>query len=341
MDRSSTTASSVAGSMSPPWPRRRPPRPPRRPPPRAPAVSRRQLGAPLPQLVDYLGWRGQARLADDDSLMQRELSGTFRCCAAQSRSAGFRSAGCSAVVGTTLVLVLVVAATASTPPSGTSLLRRPPRPAVGGHGRSGHHARHRAGVHRGHHRGVAARHRLPRQAVTVALAAALQESKLHNLDYGDRDSVGIFQQRPSEGWGPAIRLEEPRLRHDQVLRRPHPGTRVRHHARLRAARRAAQHGRLCLRAVGEPGRPAGRVLHRAVAARGVLLVQPVRPGEPDGGGAADGATSGRWGRKRLWPGSPRSVRARKTREAPRSCTSSGPRPGPWPTGWSRTRRPTA
>jgi hypothetical protein len=57
--------------------------------------------------------------------------------------------------------------------------------------------------------GVAARHRLPRQAVTVALAAALQESKLHNLDYGDRDSVGIFQQRPSQGWGPAIRLEDP------------------------------------------------------------------------------------------------------------------------------------
>jgi hypothetical protein len=57
--------------------------------------------------------------------------------------------------------------------------------------------------------GVAARHRLPRQAVTIALAAALQESKLHNLDYGDRDSVGIFQQRPSEGWGPATRLEDP------------------------------------------------------------------------------------------------------------------------------------
>jgi hypothetical protein len=57
--------------------------------------------------------------------------------------------------------------------------------------------------------GVAARHRLPRQAVTIALAAALQESKLHNLDYGDRDSVGIFQQRPSEGWGPAARLEDP------------------------------------------------------------------------------------------------------------------------------------
>ena len=57
--------------------------------------------------------------------------------------------------------------------------------------------------------GVAARHRLPRHAVTIALAAALQESKLHNLDYGDRDSVGIFQQRPSEGWGSATELQDP------------------------------------------------------------------------------------------------------------------------------------
>lgn len=42
---------------------------------------------------------------------------------------------------------------------------------------------------------------LPDHAVTVALAAALQESKLRDLTYGDRDSLGIFQQRPSEGWG--------------------------------------------------------------------------------------------------------------------------------------------
>jgi hypothetical protein len=57
--------------------------------------------------------------------------------------------------------------------------------------------------------GVAARHRLPPRAVTIALAAALQESKLRNLDYGDRDSVGIFQQRPSEGWGSATQLQSP------------------------------------------------------------------------------------------------------------------------------------
>jgi hypothetical protein len=57
--------------------------------------------------------------------------------------------------------------------------------------------------------GVAARHGLPRQAVTIAYAAALQETQLENLDYGDRDSVGVFQQRPSQGWGPAADLEDP------------------------------------------------------------------------------------------------------------------------------------
>ena len=57
--------------------------------------------------------------------------------------------------------------------------------------------------------GIAARHRLPRRAVTIALAAALQESELQNLDYGDRDSVGVFQQRPSQGWGTTAELEDP------------------------------------------------------------------------------------------------------------------------------------
>jgi hypothetical protein len=57
--------------------------------------------------------------------------------------------------------------------------------------------------------GVAVRHGLPRQAVTIAYAAALQESKLQNLDYGDLDSVGVFQQRPSQGWGTVAELEDP------------------------------------------------------------------------------------------------------------------------------------
>jgi hypothetical protein len=57
--------------------------------------------------------------------------------------------------------------------------------------------------------GVARQDALPRRAVTVAYATALQESKLQNLHYGDRDSVGIFQQRPSQGWGTTRQLENP------------------------------------------------------------------------------------------------------------------------------------
>jgi hypothetical protein len=56
---------------------------------------------------------------------------------------------------------------------------------------------------------VGTRAGLPHHAVTVALATALQESRLHNLAYGDRDSVGLFQQRPSQGWGTRSQLMDP------------------------------------------------------------------------------------------------------------------------------------
>ncbi len=42
---------------------------------------------------------------------------------------------------------------------------------------------------------------LPDHAVSIALATAFQESRMHNLPYGDADSLGLFQQRPSQGWG--------------------------------------------------------------------------------------------------------------------------------------------
>lgn len=50
---------------------------------------------------------------------------------------------------------------------------------------------------------------LPARAVSIALATAFQESKLRNLDYGDRDSLGLFQQRPSQGWGTAKQVRDP------------------------------------------------------------------------------------------------------------------------------------
>lgn len=51
---------------------------------------------------------------------------------------------------------------------------------------------------------------MPDHAVTVALAAALQESGLHNLAYGDLDSLGLFQERPSQGWGTPTQVMVPR-----------------------------------------------------------------------------------------------------------------------------------
>jgi uncharacterized membrane protein (DUF485 family) len=57
--------------------------------------------------------------------------------------------------------------------------------------------------------GVAVREHLPPQALTIAYATALQEAKLENPSYGTMDSVGIFQQRPSEGWGSTTQLEDP------------------------------------------------------------------------------------------------------------------------------------
>ncbi|MFG3283110.1 hypothetical protein [Streptomyces sp. NPDC048111] len=50
---------------------------------------------------------------------------------------------------------------------------------------------------------------MPERAVTIALATALQESGLRNLDHGDRDSLGLFQQRPSMGWGTAAQIMDP------------------------------------------------------------------------------------------------------------------------------------
>jgi len=57
---------------------------------------------------------------------------------------------------------------------------------------------------------VGIRRGVPKQAVVVALATAWQESDLENLTGGDRDSIGLFQQRPSQGWGTAEQIADPR-----------------------------------------------------------------------------------------------------------------------------------
>lgn len=50
---------------------------------------------------------------------------------------------------------------------------------------------------------------VPARGQIVALATAMQESRLRNLAYGDRDSLGLFQQRPSQGWGSPTQVRDP------------------------------------------------------------------------------------------------------------------------------------
>ena len=56
---------------------------------------------------------------------------------------------------------------------------------------------------------VASKRGMPARAASIGIATAIQESKLRNINYGDRDSVGLFQQRPSMGWGTRKQIADP------------------------------------------------------------------------------------------------------------------------------------
>jgi cell wall-associated NlpC family hydrolase len=57
--------------------------------------------------------------------------------------------------------------------------------------------------------GVAKQRRLIERASAIAFMTAMQESGLRNLSHGDRDSLGLFQQRPSQGWGTPAQVRDP------------------------------------------------------------------------------------------------------------------------------------
>ncbi|MEV6925533.1 M23 family metallopeptidase [Dactylosporangium sp. NPDC051485] len=57
--------------------------------------------------------------------------------------------------------------------------------------------------------GVGQRLQVPPRGWVIAVATAMQESSLTNLDHGDRDSLGLFQQRPSQGWGSREQILDP------------------------------------------------------------------------------------------------------------------------------------
>ncbi|MEW2620899.1 C40 family peptidase [Streptomyces sp. NPDC048106] len=59
---------------------------------------------------------------------------------------------------------------------------------------------------------------VPKKGQIIALATAMQESRLRNLAYGDRDSLGLFQQRPSQGWGSAEQIRDPTYASEQFYK---------------------------------------------------------------------------------------------------------------------------
>ncbi|WP_226358766.1 C40 family peptidase [Pseudonocardia sp. ICBG601] len=60
---------------------------------------------------------------------------------------------------------------------------------------------------------------LPRRAAVIAISTAIVESQLRNIAHGDRDSLGLYQQRPSQGWGPPARVLNPVAATDSFLDR--------------------------------------------------------------------------------------------------------------------------
>lgn len=66
--------------------------------------------------------------------------------------------------------------------------------------------------------GVGKQLNVPEQGWVVAIAATMQESGLRNLDHGDRDSLGLFQQRPSQGWGAPSQIMDPAYSATQFYR---------------------------------------------------------------------------------------------------------------------------
>ncbi|MET8846009.1 C40 family peptidase [Amycolatopsis sp. NPDC004625] len=59
---------------------------------------------------------------------------------------------------------------------------------------------------------------VPASGWLIAIAVAMQESGLRNLDHGDRDSLGLFQQRPSQGWGTPEQILNPTYAATQFYR---------------------------------------------------------------------------------------------------------------------------
>lgn len=133
---------------------------------------------------------------------------------------------------------------------------------------------------------VGIRRKMPERAVIVALATALQESKLENLPGGDRDSVGLFQQRPSQGWGTAEQIHDPRY----AARKFYDALRkVRDWEQMRITDAAQRVQRSAYPAAYEKWADKSTVLTRALLGHATGAVSCTVPGNPAMRGSAAAA----------------------------------------------------
>ena len=129
---------------------------------------------------------------------------------------------------------------------------------------------------------VGVRRSMPEQAIVVALATAFQESKLENLDGGDRDSVGLFQQRRSQGWGTVEQISDPRYAADKfyvALKK------VKGWERMRVTDAAQKVQRSAYPEAYEKWADESKVLAAALTGRATGAVECVVPDDPSVRGA--------------------------------------------------------
>lgn len=105
---------------------------------------------------------------------------------------------------------------------------------------------------------------VPVRGQVVTVTAAITESGLENLDHGDRDSLGLFQERPSQGWGTQAQIMNPGYAATQFYRH----LLAIHGWQQMSVNDAAQ-------AVEESGRPTAYAPHEPTARQIVAAVQGV------------------------------------------------------------------
>lgn len=134
---------------------------------------------------------------------------------------------------------------------------------------------------------VGLRQHVPDRAIVVAIAVAFQESKLQNLDRGDRDSVGLFQQRPSQGWGSPSQLQDPRYAASKFYTAL---LRVTGWESLRITEAAQRVQRSAYPEAYQKWAEQSTVLADALAGRATSAVSCIRVGEPPQRGAVAAET---------------------------------------------------